>query len=165
MRTSQPSIPPNQLLAWYRSGKISQQQWRDGMQLQFILALKEIQQDRSQPKLALLENWRCRAAAKRLLRDSSEAELREVMMALAEIEDFSPAVYLWNADQRSTPLHCFLREKREPVLRFSKMQISRLRAELCIEYGGCKNKNSSKENIILRRDWRGTLVLESRTHP
>lgn len=155
-------ISPNRLLAWYRSGHITQAQWRAGMKLQFKLALREIQEDRGDPQRALLETWRCKAAARRLLKEHSEAELREVMVALSEIDDFPPATYLWNADQRDIPLHCFLREKRAPVLRFRQMEISRSRAKLTIEYGSRKSKDSDRETITLRRDWRGTLMVESR---
>jgi hypothetical protein len=157
-----PLIAPNRLLAWYRSGKITRVQWLEGMRQQFLLALLEIEEDRSDPHRAMLETWRCKTAARRLLKNSSEAELREVFVALSEIDDFAPATYLWNADQRDIPLHCFLREKREPVLRFRKMDISRLRAKLIIEYGGRKASQRVRETIVLRRDWRGSLMVESR---
>jgi len=83
-------------------------------------------------------------------------------MSLSELDDFPPSNYLWNADQLDIPLHCFLRKKRIPVLRFTKMSIRRLTAELTIEYGGIKSKDRIRETIHLRRDWRGTLVVESR---
>lgn len=155
-------ISPNRLLAYYRAGQITRAQWLEGMRLQFELALQEIEEDRHDPQRALLETWRCKAAARRLLKNNSEAELREVMVALSEIDQFPPATYLWNADQRDIPLHCFLREKREPVLRFRDMQISQSRAKLVIEYGSRKSKDREKETIVLRRDWRGSLIPESR---
>jgi len=153
---------PNRLFAWYQSGQITRAQWLEGMRHQFLLALKEIEEDRSNPKLALMESWRCKNAARRLKKENTEAELREVFMSLAEIYDFPPANYLWNADQLETPLHCFLREKRSPVLRFIKMQIRRLTAEVTIEYGGLKTKQRVRETITMRRDWRGVMVVESR---
>lgn len=155
-------ISPNRLLAFYRAGTITRAQWLEGMRQQFQLALDEIEQDRAQPKQALLETWRCRSAARRLTRKHTEAELREVFMALSEVDDFPPATYLWNADQLYIPLHCFLREKRTPVLRFTKMIIHRLSAKLTIEYGGTKSKDRTRETITLRRDWRGVLIVESR---
>ncbi|MFK7909213.1 MAG: hypothetical protein AB8F34_01285 [Akkermansiaceae bacterium] len=155
-------LSPHRLLGLYRAGKITRAQWLEAMRLHFLLALKEIEEDRSQPKRALLETWRCKNAARRLLRDHTQAELREVFMALAELDDFPPAAYLWNADQLDVPLHCLLREKREPVLRFANVQIRRLTAELTIEYGGAKKKARTREKITLRRDWRGTMVVESR---
>lgn len=153
---------PNRLFAWYESGQITREQWREGMRHQFLLALKEIEEDRSNPKLAFMERWRCKSAARQILKNHTEAELREIFMSLAEIDDFPPANYLWNADQLDTPLHCFLREKREPVLRFSKIQISRLTADITIEYGGLSAKQRIQERITMRRDWRGIMVIESR---
>ncbi|BDS07582.1 hypothetical protein NT6N_26220 [Oceaniferula spumae] len=153
---------PNRLFAWYKAGKITRAQWLEGMRHQFLLALKEIEQDRENPKLALMESWRCKAAARRLKKDNTEAELREIFMSLAELDDFPPANYLWNADQLDVPMYCFLREKRTPVLRFTKMQIRRLTAEVEIEYGGLKSKKRMRESIRLRRDWRGVMVVESR---
>lgn len=153
---------PNRLFAWYESGQITLEQWREGMRLQFISALKEIEEDRSDPKLALMERWRCKSAARKLLKEHTEAELREVFMSLAEIDDFPPANYLWNADQLETPLYCFLREKREPILRFLSVQINRLTANITIEYGGVSAMQRIQERITMRRDWRGVMVVESR---
>lgn len=155
-------VSPPRLLKLYQSGRITRAQWLEAMRLHFLLALKEIQEDRSEPKRAKLETWRCKNAARRLLREHTQAELREVFMALAELDDFPPATYLWNADQLDVPLHCLLREKREPVLRFSNVIIRRLTAELTIEYGGIKKKDRIRESITLRRDWRGTMTVESR---
>lgn len=158
----EPLIAPNRLLAYYRAGHITRAQWLAGMQLQFEAALREIEENRQDPERALLETWRCKAAAKRLLKESTQAELRELMVSLSEIDDFPPASYLWNADQRDIPLHCFLREKREPVLRFRQVSITRTSAKLEIEYGSRKMKERVRESIRLRRDWRGSLVVESR---
>lgn len=153
-------IAPNRLLAHYRAGRISRAQWLAGMQLQFEAALREIEQNRRDPQRALLESWRCKAAARRLLKQAGQAEIREVMLALSAIDGFAPASYLWNADQRGTPLHCFLREKQEPVLRFRQLEITRTRAQLTIHYGAVKRP--VRESMLLRRDWRGILILESR---
>ncbi|MCP5536861.1 MAG: hypothetical protein H7A51_11605 [Akkermansiaceae bacterium] len=155
-------IAPNRLLAYYRAGTITRTQWLHGMRQHFLLAFAEIEEDRSDPKRALLETWRCKNAARRLKKNHTEAELREVFLSLSALDDFPPATYLWNADQRDVPLHCFLREKRTPVLRFGKMEIHRLTARLIIEYGGLKAKDCLREKIHMRRDWRGTLIVESR---
>ncbi|MBT8043652.1 MAG: hypothetical protein KJO79_01775 [Verrucomicrobiae bacterium] len=157
-----PLIAPNRLLAWYRAGSITRAQWLEGMRQQFAAALIEIHEDRSDPKRALLETWRCKNAARRLRRDHTEAELREVFMSLSELDDFPPSNYLWNADQLDIPLHCFLREKRTPVLRIKKIKIYRLTAMVTIEYGGSKTRDRLCETIHLRRDWRGTMIVESR---
>ena len=155
-------ISPPRLFKLYKAGNITRAQWLAGMKLHFLLALKEIQEDSSEPKRDKLETWRCKNAARRLLQEHTQAELREIFMILAELDDFPPSSYLWNADQLDVPLHCLLREKREPVLKFSKVQIQRLTAEIVIEYGAIKKKARIVEKISLRRDWRGTFVVESR---
>ena len=133
-------LSPHRILGLYRAGKITRAQWLEAMRLHFLLALREIEEDRNEPKQAKLETWRCKNAARRLLRNHSEAELREIFMALCELDDFPPATYLWNADQLDVPLHCLLREKREPVLRFPEIQIQRLTASVVIEYGGLRKR-------------------------
>ena len=153
---------PNRLYRWYQNGTITRPQWLEGMRQHFLLALNEIGEDRSNPDRALLEAWRCKNAARRLTKKHTEAELREIFMSLSEIDDFPPATYLWNADQLDIPLHCFLREKRAPVVRFTRVEIQRLTAKVTIEYGATKDKDRTRETISLRRDWRGTMVVESR---
>lgn len=84
-------------------------------------------------------------------------------MSLSQLDDFPPANYLWNADQRETPIYSMLREKRAPVLKFKEVQIYRLSAKITIEYGSLKPRNRVVETIQLRRDWRGIMVVEDRT--
>ena len=111
-------LSPNRLFALYDAGEITREQWLEGMRQCALFCFKEIEEDLSDPKMAFLERWQCRAAAKRLLKKHTESELREVFTALSYIDDFPPATYLWNADQLETPMYYFLREKCEPVLRF-----------------------------------------------
>ena len=155
-------LSPNRLFTLYDAGEITREQWLEGIRQHFLLCFAEIEQDLSDPKMAFLERWRCRAAAKQLLKNHTEAELREVFMALSFMDDFPPATYLWNADQLETPMYCFLREKREPVIRFTDIQISRMTAKVTIEYGNLKKNERVQERIGLRRDWQGIMVVESR---
>ncbi|MGB1874095.1 MAG: hypothetical protein ACPHNY_03815 [Akkermansiaceae bacterium] len=132
------------------------------MRLQLVQALTEISEDMADPKGAFLERLRCRNAARRLTSKNSEAELREVFISLSQLDDFPPANYLWNADQRETPIYSMLRERRAPVLRFKEVQIHRLSAKVTIEYGSLKRRNRTRETIQLRRDWRGIMIVEDR---
>ena len=153
---------PNRLLSGLKNGTISHEKWREGMSQHCHHAITEAEQDHAQPKLALLETWRCKVAAKKLLKKNSEAELREVFIALSELEHFPPSHYLWNADQTETPLYCFVRMKREPVLRFTQLKITQLSAEIDIQYGYGKSSELNHETIQFERDWRGQLILKSR---
>lgn len=155
-------LSPNRLFALYDAKEITREQWIEGMRQHFLLSFVEIEEDRSNPKMALLERWRCHAAAKHLLKHHTEAELREVFVALSFIDDFPPATFLWNADQLESAMYCFLREKREPVLRFLDVQISRLTAQVTIEYGNLKKNERVQERIGMRRNWLGVMVVESR---
>jgi len=155
-------LSPNRLFALYDAREITREQWIEGMRQHFLLCFKEIEEDFSDPDMAFLERWRCSAAAKALLKKHTEAELREVFMALSLIDDFPPATYLWNADQLETPMYCFLREKREPVLRFIEVQITRMTARVMVEYGNLNKKERVRERIRLQRDWKGIMVVESR---
>ena len=157
-------LSPTRLFTLYEAREITREQWLEGMRQHFLLCFEEIEEDLSDPKLAFLERWRCRAAAKQLLKYHTEAELREVFVALSFIDDFPPATYLWNADQLESPMYCFLRERREPVLRFIEVQISRMTAHVTIEYGNLKKKERVQESIGMRRDWLGVMVVESRDY-
>lgn len=98
----------------------------------------------------------------KLLRHADEAQIREVFLALSELDDFPPALYLWNADQPDIPLYAFLREKRTPIFRVLKADINRDSAELQVEYGCRISENQWSETISLRRSWRGHLELLDR---
>lgn len=157
-----PLLSPQRLLADYKNGTISFEQWQQGMQQQCGMAIQEAAEDYEQPKLALLESVRCKHAARKLLKNNTEVSIREVFTTLSELDDFPPAIYLWNADNPKSPLHCFLREKRLPVLQFPKLIIKRMSAEIEIEYGGLKRHERTREKILLRRDWQGVLMIDAR---
>lgn len=159
---SAPLLPPHRLLARYREGSITFEEWQEGMQKQCDMALKEAEEDYESPKLALLESWRCKNAARKILRNNTDVAIREVLVALSSLDDFPPAIYLWNADNRQSPLHCFLRESRLPVIRFPKLTIRNVSASLEIEYSGTKHRKLTLEKIVLRRNEKGEMIIESR---
>ena len=159
---SAPLLSPHRLLARYREGSITFEEWQEGMQKQCAMAIEEAEEDRANPKLAWMETIRCKNAARKLLRNNKDIEIREVFMALSLLEDFPPAVYLWNAVDRKTPLHCLLREKRFPAIHFSELVIRRLSTDLVVEYGSIKAKERTRERITLERDWQGDLNVKSR---
>jgi len=134
---------PQRLLAEYEKGSITLIQWREGIREHCEMALKEAEEELEEPKLALLELWRTKTAVKKLRKDNKDVAIREVLFALSGLEGFLPAVYFWNADHTSTPLHCFLRERRSPIIRFLKLKISQLSADIEIEYGSLIPEHSS----------------------
>lgn len=159
---STPPLSPRRLLARYQEGSITFEQWQAGMERQCLLAIEEAEEDYADPKRAWLETIRCKHAARRLLKHNNDVEIREIFVALSLIEDFPPAIYLWNADNRKSPLHCFLREKRLPVLKFSKLVIRAMSASLEIEYGGLKSHERTREKITLQRNGQSEMTVETR---
>ena len=80
-------------------------------------------------------------------------------MALAQVEDFPPARYWWNASHPDVPLHCFLRMRREPVLRLVQFGQRADTVQVTVEYGDGDGGRLLRRNFVLRRDatWRLTV--------
>lgn len=153
---------PSRLFQWYEEGKITREQWIAAMHLHLEDLLDEIEYDDRHPAIAKMDTMMSKRAAKKLLKDTTETQLREVFLALAELDDFPPSNILWNADQWDIPLHCFVRQRREPVFKIHDLRITRETARLRIEHGSADKDQSTHETISLRRDYMGKLVLESR---
>ena len=79
--------------------------------------IAEMEEDYQNPAAAWIEGLLAKRAAARLIRRHGSRLLRELLVALADVADFPPARYLWNAGHPDVPLHCFLRMRREPVFR------------------------------------------------
>ena len=100
--------------------------------------------------------------AKRLVQEHGEAAIRELLSAMAELEDFPPSAYLWNADHWDVALHCFIRSKSAPVFRIRETMIKTGRAVMLIEYGGGKKKDTLRERVSFERNWRGEMAVVKR---
>jgi hypothetical protein len=79
---------------------------------------------------------------------------------MAEVPDFPPARYLWNAAHPDVPLHCFLRIRREPVFRILTFVLRGEELEVAVEYGAAKRGMGTRRKFILRRDARWQLHAE-----
>ncbi|GAA5495629.1 hypothetical protein Rhal01_01808 [Rubritalea halochordaticola] len=154
---------PSRLFQWYEEGKITRAQWVAAMHLHLEDLLEEIDYDDKHPAIAKMDTVTSKRAAKKLLKDTTEPQLREVFLALAELDDFPPSNYLWNASQWDIPLHCFVRQRREPVFKIHELRITREMARLRVEHGSANKKEATHEIITLRRDYMGKLILETRT--
>lgn len=157
-----PLLTPQRLLSEYGKGDITVEQWRTGIRVLCLMALQEAKEELEEPKLALLELWRTKNAARRLRKTNRDSAIREALITLSQLDDFPPAVYLWNADQPTTPLHSFLRETRYPVIKFNILKTTQVSAEIKIEYGDLDPKKRTHESILLERHWLGDLRLHSR---
>lgn len=122
----------------------------------------EIEEDWRNTAAAWIESLLTRQAAGRLARRHGGGLVREILVALAELEDFPPARYLWNADHPDVPLHCFLRMRREPVFRIVQIKRRDEMIEVRVEHGDSRRGRGTRETFILRRDERWRLRVEPR---
>jgi len=60
------------------------------------------------------------------------------------------------------PLHCFIRMRKEPVFRIKDLQVTGPRVTIKVEHGSNQGKLTVREEIALRRNRIGELVVESR---
>jgi len=111
-------VPPPQILfRQFERGEISREELQASCALHQREMLAEIQEMKLNPAAAYIEEIRIKREANRIRREHGEGIARDVLEALAEVPDFSPAILLWNAGNRAVPFHCFFRLWREPVFR------------------------------------------------
>ena len=151
---------PNQLFALFERGQID----RDGLQALMAAHARELiaemEEDYRNPAAAWLETLLARRAAGRLVRRHGGRLVREILVALAEVPDFPPARYLWNAAHPDVPLHCFLRMRREPVFRIPKIVHQSDMIELSVEHGDAGRGRATHRMFRLMRDDRWRLRVE-----
>jgi len=153
---------PRQLFAMFERGEIERDELQSLMAAHARELIVEMEEDRRSPAAAWIESLLTRQAAARLARRHGGNLVREVLVALAELGDFPPARYLWNADHPDVPLHCFLRMRRAPVFRIEQIIRRDEVIEVRIEHGDAKRGRGTRETFILRRDERWRLRVEPR---
>jgi hypothetical protein len=144
------------------SGRLTREEFREAMAVHARELIGEMEEDHANPLAAFLEQMLCRRAASKLERRHGEAAVREVLLALADIPDFPPGRWLWNAAHPHLPLHAFFRIKRQPVFRIVEMEAMPQVITVMVEHGNAEASGVVTEEIRLRRDRRGQLGLERR---
>lgn len=159
-----PDLPssPRQLFHQLDTGLITRDQFREAMAVHAREVIEEMEEDHLNPAVAMLEQLICRRAVSKLLKRHEETLIREVLLALSELNDFPPGRWLWNAGHPHMPLHAFFRSKREPVFRIVELEAAPQIVTVVVEYGIKGQTNTVKEEIRLRRDRRTQLGLERR---
>ena len=159
-----PSTPlsPRQLFNLLDSGRITKDEFRARMGECAREIITEMEEDHLNPIAAFMEQMLGRRAASKLLRHHEEHQIREMLQALSELDDFPPARWLWNAAHPHIPLHAFFRIKRTPVFRVLSLEIMPQLVVVTVEYEGPGSTDIVREDIRLRRDRRGRLGLERR---
>lgn len=159
---SAPHGTPRQLFRMLDSGAITREEFREAMGRHVREIIDEMVEARRNPVVAWIEGLRNKRAATRLIHQHGEARVRELFVALSDVPDFPPASLLWNADQFSIPLHCFLRSRHEPVFRVLKIESAPFMLAITLEHGGGTRHRRTRESFSFARDRYGRLLLQGR---
>lgn len=157
-----PLPPPNRLFRMYDAGEISREVFHASMRVHAEGLIAEMEEARLNPWAAALEEVKRRYAEAKLTRRHNEEDIREIFTALAELNDFPPALHLWNAQHKHVPLRCFFRPGQEPVFRVLDLKTGTYRARITVEYGASGKNEATREEIDLVREADGVLRLRDR---
>lgn len=157
-----PPLHPLQIFRLFDSGRMSREDFQQAMACLAREVIEEMEEDHLNPIQAYYEQMLNRRTAFRLSRKHGEPLVREVLLALAEVPDFKPARWLWNAAHRHVPLHCFFRCRREPVFRITHLDAMPQLVHATVEHGGAEKEQSIREVFTFRRDRQSRLYYEVR---
>lgn len=155
-------LNPNQLHRLFENGEIELDELQAKINEFAVELIAEMEEERSNPAASFIDRMMNKRAASKLIKEHGEANIREVLWAISEENDFAPALLLWNADHWDVPLHCFIRLKREPVFRIIALRILTRQATMSIEHGSAKKNETTREKLHFKRDWQQRMVLERR---
>lgn len=143
---------PRQLAAKFERGEIDRMEFQALMAIHQRELIKEIDEDHQNPLEAWLEARLAKSSVKKLLKQHTAFQIREVLIALSETDDFPLAKYIWNAAHPDIPLHCFFRIRREPVFQILSIRSEGNAVEVHLEIHTARNR----QKIMLTRDtqWR-----------
>jgi hypothetical protein len=108
---------PPQLFEAFEAGEMTREQLHAALAWHATDLLDEIQQTHDDPQLSWWETMLAKRAATRLTDRHGPGRVRLVLAALADIPDFTPARYLWNALHPDVPIHVFFRIRLRPRFR------------------------------------------------
>jgi hypothetical protein len=147
---------PREIFASFERGEIERSELQALMALHARELIQEMEEDYQNPASAWIESLLARRATGKLVRRHGARLLREVLIALADIPDFPPARYLWNAGHSDVPLHCFLRMRREPVFRILNLESKSGVITVLTEFGEAAKGRGSRRTFVLKRNehWR-----------
>ncbi|RYD23346.1 MAG: hypothetical protein EOP88_04555 [Verrucomicrobiaceae bacterium] len=152
---------PSQIIASFERGEIERDELHAMMALHARELIREMEEDYQNPAAAWIESLLARRAVGSLVRRHGARVVREVLVAIADVPDFPPARYIWNAGHADVPLHCFFRMRRDPVFRILSLDMKSGEIRVMVEYGDAAKKKQRKTLILHRDDeWklRATLV-------
>jgi len=153
---------PPQLFQDFETGLITREQLHTAMSFHARGLIEEVQEAHENPLAAWWEGLLARKVASRLAARHGEKRVRQVLTALAEIPDFFPAQWLWNAAHPDVPLFCFLRLRREPIFRIVSIESKAGVVFVTVEYGASGKGEATRESFTLRHRPLGGLEVAER---
>ena len=114
--------------------------------------IQEIEEDHQNPMAAWLESRLAKSSLKRLLKKHSASQIREILVAISEADDFPLAKYIWNAPHPDIPLHCFFRIRRKPVFQILSIRSEGDTVEVHLEIHQVRNR--LRINLTRDSQWR-----------
>ncbi len=158
-----PTPNPLQLFRLFESGQISTADFRAAMAQHQRELIGEMEDMFSDPDGSWLDQVWNRRAVHKLAQKHGEKLIREVLLALAEVEDFPPTKWLWNAMHPHVPLHVFFRTRRAPIFHFAEFEAAPQRVRVRIEHSAKGEASTTQAEFILRRDRTTRLWVERRS--
>jgi len=149
---------PHEIFASFEKGEIEREELQSLMAVHARELIQEMEEDYQNPAAALIESLLARRAAAKLIKKHGEKMLREVLIGISEIRGFPPARYLWNASHPDLPLYCFLRMRRQPVLRLVAVEVEGMQVRAVVEHGSAKKSEIQKDELLFTRDGDWKLV-------
>ena len=150
LRTMLPT--PREIFASFEKGELEREELHALMALHARELIQEMEEDYQNPAAAWFESLLARRASNRLVKLHGGRVIREILTALADVPDFPPARYLWNAGHPDVPLHCFLRMRREPVFRILSVSANSGEFRVSVEYGNAAKGKATRQILQLKRD-------------
>lgn len=152
---------PKELFASFERGEIERDELHAMMALHARELIVEMEEDYQNPAAAWIESLLARRAIGRLVRRHGSRMVRDVLVALAEVPDFPPGRYLWNASHPDVPLHCFLRIRRVPVFRILNFDAAPGEIRVLIEHGQAAKGQATRRSFLVKRDDRWKMKAEA----
>jgi hypothetical protein len=143
---------PREIFASFERGELEREEMHALMALHARELILEMEEDYQNPAAAWIESLLARRASSRLIRIHGARVLREILVALADVPDFPPARYLWNAGHPDVPIHCFFRMRREPVFRILNVEAKSGEFRVSVEYGEAAKGKGTRRTLLLKRD-------------
>lgn len=140
---------PPQLFADYEAGLMTREQLHSAMAFHARNLIEEVVEAKENPLAAWWEGLLARKTASRLAARHGERRLRAIFAALADVPDFLPAQWLWNALHPDVPLFCFLRLRKEPIFRLANVVNNAGIVTVTIEYGAAEKHDTTREEFVL----------------